>query len=151
MFSLHKSCPGKLITGHSVAISAQASIAPQAAAPHTMSTAPEPSHDSYMGQHRDIPLSALRNHRVLGTEEQPVINWQCKMTWWGHSSWNDYSATEVAELERGFVNEAPVVLMSTWPDHEFHLFGVAGGMEWTQFSRLTGKHRAIRRVIVTSG
>ncbi len=61
------------------------------------------------------------------------------------------AAMEVAELERGFVNEAPVVLISTWPNHEFHLVGIPGGLAWTQFSLLTGKHRAIRRIIVTTG
>ncbi len=99
---------------------------------------------------RDIPYTSLHNHRILGLEDAPVIVWQVMIDWWGNPSWTDYGALECAELERAFTNEAPVLLIGTWPGHEFFLAGV-GGLSCTQHTLRTGTNRPIRRIYVTNG
>jgi hypothetical protein len=99
---------------------------------------------------RDIPYTSLRNHRLLGLQADPVIVWQARIDWWGHPSWTDFAAMECGELERAFTNEAPVLLIGTWPGHEFFLAGV-GGLSWTQHSLRSGTNRPIRRVYITAG
>ena len=99
---------------------------------------------------RLIPFTSLHNHRILGFAVPPVIVWQVMIDWWGNTSWTDYRPMETAELERAFTNEAPVLLIGTWPGHEFFLAGV-GGLSWTQHTLRTGTNRRIRRVYVTNG
>jgi hypothetical protein len=139
-----------LLLDSTAAFSARIPFSPTELGSSAMSSADTVEPDASMGT-RDIPLTVLRNHRVLGLEEPQVIVWLCMVDWWGIPSWTDYSAMEVAELERGFVNEVPVVLLGTWPNHEFHLVGIPGGLCWTQFSLRTGKHRGLRRSYVTAG